>query len=233
LLLPAEIELTPIARRRLAALKEFSDLGAGFKIAALDLELRGAGNLLGGEQSGHIEAIGFELYTQMLERAVREMKGEAGVEATEIQLNLGLNIRIPAEYIKEENQRLRMYKRVAGVETESQLKDVSGELSDRYGPPPAAVRNLLAYAALKLQAMRVGATTIERKRELVNIKFNQTAAIDPGKLARFVATQPKAQFTPDGTLKFTIKIASAEAILETLRDLLEELEAQEAPAPAS
>src|ERR1039457_1792780 len=87
LLLPSEIELTPIARRRLAALKEFSDLGAGFKIAALDLELRGAGNLLGGEQSGHIEAVGFELYTQMLERAVREMEGEAGVEVTENQLN--------------------------------------------------------------------------------------------------------------------------------------------------
>jgi len=229
LLLPAEIELTPIARRRLAALKEFSDLGAGFKIAALDLELRGAGNLLGGEQSGHIEAIGFELYTQMLERAVREMKGESGVEVTEIQLNLGLNIRIPGDYIKEENQRLRMYKRVAGVETESQLKDVSGELTDRYGPPPSAVRNLLAYAALKLQSMQVGATAIERKREIVNIKFSQTATIDPGKLARFVASQPKAQFTPDGTLKFTIKIVSAEAILETLRDLLEELEMQEAP----
>src|SRR5260370_25120994 len=78
LLIPSDIELTPIARRRLAALKEFSALGAGFKIAALDLELRGAGNLFGGEQSGHIEAVGFELYTQMLERAVREMKGEAG-----------------------------------------------------------------------------------------------------------------------------------------------------------
>ncbi|MFZ3262776.1 MAG: transcription-repair coupling factor [Terriglobales bacterium] len=230
LLLPPEIELTPLARRRLAALKEFSDLGAGFKIAALDLELRGAGNLLGGEQSGHIEAIGFELYTQMLERAVREMKGETGVEATEIQLNLGLNIRIPAEYIKEENQRLRMYKRIAGVETESQLKDVRSELTDRYGEPPRAVRNLLAYATLKLQAMRVGATAIERKRELVNIKFSQKASIDPGKLARFVASQQKTQFTPDGTLKFTIKIASAEGILETLRDLLEELEAQEAPA---
>ncbi len=231
LLLPPEIELTPIARRRLAALKEFSDLGAGFKIAALDLELRGAGNLLGGEQSGHIEAIGFELYTQMLERAVREMKGETGVEATEIQLNLGLNIRIPAEYIKEENQRLRMYKRIAGVETESQLKDVRSELTDRYGEAPRAVRNLLAYAALKLQAMRVGATAIERKRELVNIKFSQKATIDPGKLARFVASQQKTQFTPDGTLKFSIKIASAEGILETLRDLLEELEAQEAPVP--
>ncbi|PYX94814.1 MAG: transcription-repair coupling factor, partial [Acidobacteria bacterium] len=133
LLLPPEIELTPVARRRLAALKEFSDLGAGFKIAALDLELRGAGNLLGGEQSGHIEAVGFELYTQMLERAVREMKGEAAPEEAETQLNLGLNIRIPASYIPEENQRLRMYKRVAGVETESQLNDVRGELEDRYG----------------------------------------------------------------------------------------------------
>jgi transcription-repair coupling factor (superfamily II helicase) len=227
LLLPAEIELTPIARRRLAALKEFSDLGAGFKIAALDLELRGAGNLLGGEQSGHIEAIGFELYTQMLEHAVREMKGEAGVEVTEIQLNLGLNIRIPSDYIKEENQRLRMYKRVAGIETESQLHDVRAELIDRYGETPRAVRNLLDYAALKLQAMRVGANAIERKRELVSIKFSQTAAIDPGKLARFVASQRGTQFTPDGTLKFSIKIDSAEGILQTLRDLLEELEAHQ------
>jgi transcription-repair coupling factor (superfamily II helicase) len=231
LLLPSEIELTPIARRRLAALKEFSDLGAGFKIAALDLELRGAGNLLGGEQSGHIEAIGFELYTQMLERAVREMKGEAGSEATEIQLNLGLNIRIPSDYIKEENQRLRMYKRVAGVETESQLNDVRSELIDRYGETPTAVRNLLDYARLKLQAMRVGANAIERKREFVNIKFSAQAAIDPGKLARFVASQRGTQFTPDGTLKFSIKIDSAGGILQTLRDLLEELEAREEATP--
>ena len=230
LLLPAEIELTPVARRRLAALKEFSDLGAGFKIAALDLELRGAGNLLGGEQSGHIEAVGFELYTQMLERAVREMKGEAGAAETEIQLNLGLNIRIPGDYIKEENQRLRMYKRVAGVETESQLKDVASELKDRYGEPPPAVRNLLNYAVLKLQGLRVGATVIERKRDLVNIKFRQNAAIDPGKLARFVASQRGSQFTPDGTLKFSIRATAPDAVLQTLRDLLEELAAQETPA---
>src|SRR5207248_9411843 len=114
LLIPAEVELTPLARRRLAALKEFSDLGAGFKIAALDLELRGAGNLLGAEQSGEINAVGFELYTTMLERTVREIKGEQAPEEVETQLNLGLNIRIPAEYISEENQRLRMYKRAAG-----------------------------------------------------------------------------------------------------------------------
>ncbi len=114
LLIPPDRELSDLARRRLAALKEFSDLGAGFKIAALDLELRGAGNLLGGQQSGHIEAVGFELYTTMLERTVRELKGEVREETPETQLNLGLNIRIPSDYIPEENQRLRMYKRVAG-----------------------------------------------------------------------------------------------------------------------
>src|SRR6202008_4295758 len=184
LLLPSEIELTPIARRRLAALKEFSALGAGFKIAALDLELRGAGNLLGGEQSGHIEAIGFELYTQMLDRAVRELKGEMPEEEVATQLNLGLNIRIPAEYIPEENQRLRMYKRVAGVETESQLSDVAAELRDRYGEPPQPVRNLLDYASLKLLSIRVGVTAIDRKRDSVTFKFRQNATVDPERLCR-------------------------------------------------
>ena len=223
LLIPREMELTPIARRRLAALKEFSDLGAGFKIAALDLELRGAGNLLGGEQSGHIEAVGFELYTQMLERAVREMKGEAAPEEAETQLNLGLNIRIPADYIPEENQRLRMYKRVAGVETQSQLEDVEVEIKDRYGPPPAAVRNLLDYASLKLLCLRVGVNAIERKRDSVTFKFRQNAAVDSGRLARFVSAQRDAHFTPDGVLKFVLKATAADEVLRALRTVLEQL----------
>src|SRR6516225_3602192 len=232
LLLPSEIELTPIARRRLAALKEFSDLGAGFKIAALDLELRGAGNLLGGEQSGHIEAVGFELYTQMLDRAVREMKGEAAPDGAETQLNLGLNIRIPGEYIPEENQRLRMYKRVAGVETESQLTDVASELEDRYGPPPQAVRNLLDYASLKLVCMRVGVNAIDRKRDSVTFKFRQNAAVDPEQLARFVSSQKGAHFTPDGMLKFTLKPTAAEEVLRALHTILEQLSAEKAPSQA-
>ncbi len=233
LLLPSEIELTPIARRRLAALKEFSDLGAGFKIAALDLELRGAGNLLGGEQSGHIEAIGFELYTQMLDRAVRELKGEMPEEEVATQLNLGLNIRIPADYIPEENQRLRMYKRVAGVEREAQLHDVRAELIDRYGEPPLAVRNLLDYAELKLLAVRVGVNAIERKREQVSIKFRQNATVDPERLARFVASQRGTQFTPDGTLKFVEKANAAEEVLDRLKHLLEELAGAESTTPAA
>jgi transcription-repair coupling factor (superfamily II helicase) len=224
LLLPAELELTPLARRRLAALKEFSDLGAGFKIAALDLELRGAGNMLGGEQSGHIEAVGFELYTSMLERAVRELKGEVAAEEVEAQLNLGLNIRIPAEYIAEENQRLRMYKRIAGVENESQLADARNELADRYGEPPQPVRNLLEYAMLRFLCNRVGVTRVERKRDLVSVNFSQNAAVDPEKLARFVSTQRGAQFTPGGTLKFFVKGAGqAEEVLGRIRAVLEEL----------
>jgi len=228
LLLPAEIELTPIARRRLAALKEFSDLGAGFKIAALDLELRGAGNLLGGQQSGHIEAVGFELYTQMLDRAVREMRGEAAPDETEIQLSLGLNIRIPPNYIAEENQRLRIYKRIAGVESESQLGDVRGELQDRYGAAPAPVENLIQYAALKLLCRRVGVLAIERKRDQVSIRFRTDAAIDPERLARFVAANRGSQFTPDGLLRFPSKAISAGDVLQQLQFLLEELAV---PAP--
>src|SRR5450432_4500645 len=134
LLVPSDTELTPIAKRRLAALKEFSDLGAGFKIAALDLELRGAGNMLGGEQSGHIEAIGFEMYTTMLEEAVRKMKGEEERPAhAGTSINLGISVRIDSSYIPEENQRLRMYKRIAGAEDLATLADVRAELQDRYG----------------------------------------------------------------------------------------------------
>src|ERR1700687_2473379 len=223
LLLPAEIELTPIARRRLAALKEFSDLGAGFKIAALDLELRGAGNLLGGQQSGHIEAVGFEMYTTMLEQMIRELKGESVTEAPDTALNLGLNIRIPNEYIPEENQRLRIYKRVAAVVDEKQLSDVAGELRDRYGEPPPEVQHLLQYAHLRLECQRLGVAAIERKRDLMTIKFRQNAEIDPGKLARFVSSQRGAQFTPYGTLKYVSKAVAPAEVLTQLRTLLEEL----------
>jgi len=226
LLIPAERELTPIARRRLAALKEFSDLGAGFKIAALDLELRGAGNLLGGEQSGHIESVGFEMYTTMLERTVRELKGQAEAQALSTQLNLALNLRIPNEYVQEENQRLRMYKRIAGVESEEQLQDVRSEMEDRYGPMPAPVRNLLEATALKLFAQRVGVAAIERKQNVINLRFTESANVDPAKLAEFVAANKGAQFSPGGTLKFVVRSTNAEDVLAKIKDLLQQLVAE-------
>ena len=164
----------------------------------------------------------------MLERAVREMKGEAAPDEAEAQLNLGLNIRINSDYIPEENQRLQMYKRVARVETESQLADVGSELQDRYGPPPPPVRNLLDYASLKLLCMRVGVNAIERKRDFVTFKFRQNAAVDPEQLARFVSNQKGAQFTPDGMLKFVLKVTAADEVLRALRTVLEQLATAEA-----
>jgi transcription-repair coupling factor (superfamily II helicase) len=226
LLVPPEQELTPIARRRLAALKEFSDLGAGFKIAALDLELRGAGNLLGGEQSGNIDAVGFEMYTGMLDRAIRELKGEELTDKVHTQLNLGIDLRIPAAYIAEENQRLRMYKRAAGVENETALEDVRKELEDRYGPPPAPVRHLLAASALKLLCERVGVLAVDRKRDVVTVKFTELAQIEPARLARFVAQNRGTQFSPGGVLKFTLKSTQPEMIIDQLNGLLRELSAE-------
>lgn len=228
LLIPPEQELTPIARRRLAALKEFSDLGAGFKIAALDLELRGAGNLLGGEQSGQIEAVGFEMYTTLLERTVRELKGEELPDRVSTQLNLALNLRIPNEYVQEENQRLRMYKRIAGVENEDQLSDVRSELEDRYGPLPQPVRNLLDAAALKLLSERVGVLGIDRKRESVQIRFSEQAGINPARLAEFVGKTKGAQFSPGGLLKFNLKSTDAELALFQITSLLHELSGEPA-----
>ena len=226
LLIPPEDNLAPIAKKRLAAIKEFSDLGSGFRVAALDLEIRGAGNLLGGEQSGHIESVGFEMYTTMLERTVRELKGESEAQALSTQLNLALNLRIPNEYVQEENQRLRMYKRIAGVESEDQLQDVRSEMEDRYGPLPAPVRNLLNATALKLFSQRVGVAAIERKQNVIHLRFTESANVDPAKLAEFVASNKGAQFSPGGTLKFVVRSTNAEDVLAKIKDLLQQLVAE-------
>lgn len=244
LLIPPENELTEVARRRLAALKEFSDLGAGFKIAALDLELRGAGNMLGGEQSGHIEAIGFEMYTSMLQEAVRKIKGEAQEERPQVQLNLGVSLRIDAIYIPEENQRLRMYKRIAGATDVTTLADVRAEMLDRYGDLPEAVTNLLSAAELRLQSERIHIAQIDRKRlqfeenrqkvfrEMLIIKFDTKAKIDPGMLMKLVSRNTKrgAQFTPQGVLRWPLSSATATDVLTETKSLLEQLDLQPAAA---
>ena len=227
LLIPPDKELTDIARRRLAALKEFSDLGAGFKIAALDLELRGAGNMLGGEQSGHIEAVGFELYTTMLEQAVRELKGEDQAEKSSVQLNLGISLRIDSSYIEEENQRLRMYKRIASAENESAIEDIAAEMQDRYGPMPEPVQQLMTAGRLRLLCEQTGVAQMDRKGQMVSVGFTETAGIDPEKLMRLVARNAKrgAQFTPQGVLRFPVKATLPSEILSELQELIETLAA--------
>jgi transcription-repair coupling factor (superfamily II helicase) len=229
LLIPAENELTEIARRRLAALKEFSDLGAGFKIAALDLELRGAGNMLGGEQSGHIEAVGFELYTSMLEAAVKEMKGESSEERPATQLSLGIALRIDESYVPEENQRLRLYKKIAGAASEAAVDEVRAEMEDRYGPPPDATVYLLEAGRVRLECERMGIAQIDRKRSELQIRFMENASVDPQHLMRLVARNAKrgAQFTPQGLLKFPLAATRPDEVMLEIHELLEKL----APAP--
>ncbi len=231
LLIPPENELTEIARRRLAALKEFSDLGAGFKIAALDLELRGAGNMLGGEQSGHIEAVGFELYTSMLETAVKEMKGEASEERPATALNLGIALRIDESYVPEENQRLRLYKKIAGAITEAAVNEVRAEIEDRYGAPPDATVYLLEAAMLRLECERLGIAQVDRKRGELQIRFMENANVDPAHLMQLVARNAKrgAQFTPQGLLKLPLRSSRPDEVLLEIRELLANL----APAPVS
>ena len=231
LLIPAENELTEIARRRLAALKEFSDLGAGFKIAALDLELRGAGNMLGGEQSGHIEAVGFELYTSMLEAAVKEMKGESSEERPATQLNLGIALRIDESYVPEENQRLRLYKKIAGATSEAGLAEVRAEMDDRYGAPPDATVFLLEAALLRLECERMGIAQVDRKRGELQIRFMENAAVDPAHLMRLVARNAKrgAQFTPQGLLKYPLAATRPDEVLLEIHEVLGKL----APAPVT
>ena len=229
LLVPADTQLTEIARKRLAALKEFSDLGAGFKIAALDLELRGAGNLLGGEQHGHIEAVGYDTYVRLLEESVRELKGEEVPLEIHATLNLGLDIRIPAEYIGDEAQRLRSYKRIAEIKDEEQAKRVSDELADRYGPPPDELQNLVRFALLKSLAERTGVESIERRQGFANIKFHQQSKIDLFKLMALVRNTGNAQFTPAGVLKVPMSAAKSPAeLIEELRATLAELSVGEA-----
>jgi transcription-repair coupling factor (superfamily II helicase) len=226
LLIPPDQELTEIARRRLAALKEFSDLGAGFKIAALDLELRGAGNMLGGEQSGHIEAVGFELYTSMLEEAVRALKGEDQASKLSVQMNLGISLRIDSSYIAEENQRLRMYKRIAGAENETVLEDIRVELEDRYGPVPEPVGHLLAAGRIRVLCEQSGIAQIDRKREFVSLRFTENAGIDPEKLMQLVAHNAKrgAQFTPQGILRFPVKAIQPTEFIAELNRLVGDLQ---------
>jgi transcription-repair coupling factor (superfamily II helicase) len=232
LLIPPENELTEIARRRLAALKEFSDLGAGFKIAALDLELRGAGNMLGGEQSGHIEAVGFELYTSMLEAAVKEMKGESSEERPATQLSLGIALRIDESYVPEENQRLRLYKKIAGSTSEAAVAEVRAEMEDRYGAPPDATVYLLEASMIRLECERMGIAQIDRKRTEVQIRFMENAAVDPHHLMRLVAKNAKrgAQFTPQGLLKYPLAATRPDEVLLEIHELLAMLAP---PAPAT
>ena len=200
LLVPPPATLSSEARQRLAALKEFSELGAGFRIAALDMELRGAGNLLGREQHGHVNAVGFDLFCQMLEQAVATLKGETPRLEMRVTLNLGLDVRIPAGYIPGENERLRTYKRIAAIGSERERDDILRELEDRFGTPPRPVSNLLDYALLKSQCERILVSSVERRDHRLALRFHTETPVRPERLVRLVRSRRGASLDPSGLL---------------------------------
>lgn len=225
LLVPPDGELTEIARKRLAALKEFSDLGAGFKIAALDLELRGAGNLLGGEQHGHMASVGYETYLRMLDETARELRGETIGPEVHSSLNLGLEFRIPHEYIADEQQRLRAYKRIADCGEPERADHLLSELTDRYGTPPESVRRLIAFSRLKTLSQRMGVEAVDRRGGGINLKFHPGAPIDPDRLMRLVRDTAGAQFTPAGVLRLPLAASDADALIREVETRLNALTA--------
>jgi transcription-repair coupling factor (superfamily II helicase) len=208
LLIPPEQLLSAVAKKRLAAIREFSDLGSGFRVAALDLEIRGAGNLLGGEQSGHIEAVGFDMYMKLLEQTIKELKGEEIEDDIRATVNLRVDLRIDESYIPDMNQRLTVYRRMAGARSESELDRALAEVRDRYGAPPVSIENLADYALIRLLADRIGIESIDREAQVVVLKFRTEAKLDPQWLLRVLQGRQDLQLAPPATLKLDLKAQS-------------------------
>jgi len=204
LLIPPEDNLSPIAKKRLAAIKEFSDLGSGFRVAALDLEIRGAGNLLGGEQSGQIDTVGFELYMKLLEQTVRELKGEEIEDDVRATVNLRVDLKIDDSYVADMNQRLMLYRKVAAARHDEEIDRVLEEATDRYGPLPDSVLNLADYGRIRVMADQLGIDTIDREGRIVVLKFRPQAKIDPVQLVALVRQRPDLTLVPPAALKMNL-----------------------------
>jgi transcription-repair coupling factor (superfamily II helicase) len=170
LFFPRDAGLSEEAHERLAAISRLTELGSGFKVAMRDLEIRGAGNLLGAEQSGHIAAVGFDTYARLLAESVAELKGEPVLEEKEIRVDLPVRAFIPVDYLGQESLRLEMYRRVASARTDEELATVRSEAEDRFGPLPEEVQTLLELTALRITAERLGVEEISVYRNQVRIR---------------------------------------------------------------
>ena len=220
------------AEKRLQAIREFTELGSGIKIAMRDLEIRGAGNVLGAEQHGHMEAVGYDLYCKMLNQAVLALKGEeTEADLYETSVECDIDAYIPPSYIKNEYQKLDIYKRIAGIETIKERDDMKDELLDRFGNIPKAVDNLLRIALIRMAAHGLDMTEIKGKNERINFNFRPDAKIDPRKIPDFLKKhKDELSFTAYGNPFFTYKYkktglveTDAELLMGRTEELLEEM----------
>ncbi|MBW2621338.1 MAG: transcription-repair coupling factor [Deltaproteobacteria bacterium] len=224
LLVESEDGLTRTARKRLKALMDFSDLGAGFKIALHDLQIRGSGNLLGAAQSGQIAVVGYEMYVQLIEQTIRELKGETVVEEIEPEMVINLPAYLPEPYIPDTEQRLVHYRRFSSLKNLEELADLSAELTDRYGPMPPDVRNLVQVIDLKLFLKEAGVKKLEMGKGGFTFTFLENGRIDLDKTLKLVNDNPdKTRLYPDGRLFLAWGGFSGSEGIKRARTVLQEI----------
>ncbi|MBI2082764.1 MAG: transcription-repair coupling factor [Deltaproteobacteria bacterium] len=222
LLIAEDKELTPEATQRLQVLQKFSELGTGFRMANYDLEIRGAGNLLGREQSGQMTAIGYELYSELLEQAVRELKGEKVLEEIDPELHFKLPAYIPESYLPDPPLRLELYRRLSSLDSEDEIEPILDELRDRFGKPPVEVENLLELSAVKTYAKRLRLKQIRYDGRNFSYAFDPTSPLPPEVLTEMIKKDPKVmKLTPDLRLIIHKPVRDDHLLMETKKFLRE------------
>ncbi len=223
--------LKEIAEKRLEAIREFTDLGSGFKIAMRDLEIRGAGNLLGARQHGHMQAVGYDMYCKMLNEAVKNLKGIHTEEDFNTSVDLDVDAFIPPSYIVNEFQKLDIYKRIAGIENKGESEDMKEELLDRFGEIPKSVDNLLRIALIRVKAHKLYMPEVKGKNEEIRFSLNRDAKIRVENIPALLEQYPKLSFQPKGTPLFSFRYKKcgmverdAEMLLAFTEELLEAME---------
>lgn len=219
--------LREVAEKRLQTIREFTEFGSGFKIAMRDLEIRGAGNLLGAEQHGHMESVGYDMYCRLLEEEVQQLKGEAPKEAVfETTIDLNISAFIPDFYIKNQEQRMELYKKIANVRRQEDYFDIQEEMEDRYGDLPKSVQTLLEIVLLKGEARNLGISSIVQKRGNILIEFGADSKTDPMRLMKIISEgRGKYLFTTGATPYLTLKLSKDKdnKALEEIKFLLNEM----------
>jgi len=224
LLIPGERILAGLPWERLKAMLEFADLGSGLRLAMRDLEIRGAGNILGKQQSGHIGAVGFDLYCKLMEEAIRELKGEHVEEERELQVVLKIGGFIPKDYIPHTPQRLDIYQRLYAVDSEAMLAELRAEIEDRYGTPPEAVEKLFHLVELRALARQLGLQKIERRQQVVAFVFDPATPVPPEKIVTLLQAHRRVlRFIPDHTLELTLVQDEWVAVCEAVKKVLQQL----------
>ncbi|MBQ3668068.1 MAG: transcription-repair coupling factor, partial [Clostridia bacterium] len=217
--------LTQDGEKRLNAIREFTEFGSGFRVAMRDLEIRGTGNILGAEQSGHMASVGYDLYVKMINEAISEMQGNTVVQPVQTKIDIKLDAYLPVEYIQADSMRIEMYKRIAEIRDEESKEDVINELIDRFGDPGKAVMNLISISYIKALCEKLGISNISQSTGTLVMKFSQEAQLDPIALMKAVSEDKRLKFVPRGTgiLNFTEPKADTEKLVTSCIKALKKL----------